>query len=1227
MALTLDDIRNSPSRRRFASMFAPASTSSGAAPSLGYLAPEDAQSRLAALGRTTLNTADTVATILDTPDAIFRGVLAGKPTSGFSFDSGDRVSGQELLEQYGFLNKNANPYFKFAAGLAAELALSPTAALTMPLRSLTMAGKAAKAAGILPDATLAAVKNLGGGSIEAGAELARKTWTGRRGYEFLGNLLPNTQRADNAIPKALSEDNLRIRPLIGQRQAQASVTLEDTVKASADPNAQKKVEDYLKLRGIDYDSVKGEKLGGAFGINYYGLHDPIVFNPKWAAPALDALDMAGQAIRWSPIARGLSAVGDKRVGGEYDTAEQFFRMRHSNELAKEAAQSRIAGAENAALVGDVTLSDGAKKMLGADSLNSEQGMKFLTRMFEGAQTASDMRLRSVIGPQAVDDIVNSWAKIRSDIYANASALGIKAANRKDIYGLLWSPRRAKEAAFGEYGSGLSRAVLTTQTLENEARKRYLMTPGGTVDIQEISQLPEVVQFVSEGDKSGLSVSQVGDAIKKFLDAKHGPRAADPRVRPFKTFVPEIDPSTGKAVTVPVLDEAGAPKLNKQGVPIQKVKYKTDEVVTKNQADKIARFMMRKDPRLPPDTMMFGESPLVRQANAIESQGRARVNAREIYRSMGEAALHAGAGMSANALPGAKLKPMHQAISEIAQKTGLTMNTKDGVASKTVQDLLKKQIAERNGIADWTQVNLSEYALPESVYNRLTRINDFFQVPRVAQSILSAFDQVTALFKGFALAFPSTKVRDIYSNTFLVWLEAGNPVDVVQGFRAAKAIVAGDYESAVELLKNVPGYNVTSAKALREKVIKDVAGTGVLQSLATNDLFTPNRTGEMNQLIPGSTPMRRGDWMKDMKIDGSRTPMQMLQDFFTVRGVRFPGQKFAATETRNAILNSSETASNYSDMVARLGGMFALMRQGVSADEAAKRMTAALVDYSSLGPLERSVLRRLLPWYAYNSRSAKYLLSELFTNPGGGYGVALRTSRLAGESDEDTYVPEALRQQLAIRVSDDWKPYLGIPQGTDTTTFLKDIDIPGVDFLNMLGRAPTTYGTLQSTAYNVAQQANPMIRSAFELATGEDSFSRRPLDQAVTPLDRIYRRAFNSKTVMNPLVRMAINTIPGPHQRLISVAGGLVDDRIPLQQRIAKQAFNSLAGLKLQDADPEWQLQDARRALAARMSGYMQDYTESYIPKDVLPQVPPEMMPDYMLFRTLGKQLREERKKK
>jgi hypothetical protein len=1205
---------------------------SESADGLGYLAPEETQSRLAALGRATLNTVDTAATVLDTPGAITRGILAGKPLSGFSFDSADRVSGQELLTQYGLLKKDDNPYYRYLTGLASEIVLDPFALANMPLRALGMGGKAAKAAGIIGDAPLAALSRMGGGDLAKGVEVARKTWTGRNAYQFLGDLMPTTRRAADGTPNVskalLTPDNLRIRPMVGQRSAQATTTLEETIKASADPNAFAKVKAYLDKKGIDYDSVKGEKLGGALSLDFYGLHKPLVWNPKGAAPYLDALDALGQAGRWSSLSRGVSALTNSKVNGEFKAADQFFELRNAARAASDEAAGRVKAGKNAALVNSVELPEPAQKLLGASSLNSTEGMRFLSRMYEGAQTVSDMRLKQAIGNNTIDSIVKNWDDIRTDMFTTAKSLGYKSQNMRDMFGLRFTPYRLREGAeFGEYGTGLSRTRYNTNTLHNQARERYLQTPGGVVERQDLSVLPEVAKFVKEGEQSNLSVSDIGDAVKRLVDTRHGPNAVDPRVVKFKTFVPKIDPTTGKAMTRPVIDPlTGVQKLNKQGVPVSKVVYDPTQVISKSKGDNIARFLMRKNPALPADLPMFSESPLVSQASAIDALSTAKSNAKEIYYSMGEAVIHAGAGRSANAIPGARLKPVDQAINEIAKATGLNVSNKTGVASDVVRDNLKQSIGRLHGIQNWQNINLSEYAIPETVYNRLTRVSDFYNSPRAQQGILDLFDQFTAVFKGFGLAFPSTKIRDIYSNGFLVWAETGSVDDTLFGFKAARAVVAGEYDTFAAIVKEeLPGYNRATVDAIKNKMVTDVSRTGVLKTLATNDVLTSNRTGELNQLVPGSAPMGRWDFFKEMKPDGSRSLGQIAADQFNLRGVQFPWQKYKGFQTTNAMLNASEKASEYSDVVARLGGMFALMRKGVSADEAATRITRALVDYSSLTGFERNVMRRLLPWYAYNSRAGAHIVNNLLSKPGGAYAQTLRASRLAGESDEDTYIPEALRQQLAVRVPDALKPYLGIPQNANTTTFFKDFDIPGVDTLNLLGRAPTTYGSVQSTASNLAQQANPLWRALYELGTGEDSFSRRPLDQAVTPLDRIYRRLSKSETSMNPLVRMVINTVPGPHQRLISVVGGMADDRIPMQQRAAKQLFNSLAGIKIQDVDPEWQLQDARRQLEGRLSGYMQDYTESYVPKKVLPQLPAELTPDYLLFRSLGKELRERRK--
>ena len=1241
----LSILASDPVRRRAieaTGLVAPATRASAAT-----LPDVQKQAMMSALARQAGGALDVVGKTIDTPGAIARGILAGDPASGFSWDSDRRVTGKELLEQYGYLNKNANPYFSAFSGLAAEIATDPLSIISGPLNALNKAGRAAKAAGILNYAQDAALASMG--IDKARDSLA----TGRAAYQFLGDLLP--------MGKAITKENARYRPLVGPRVAQATTTLEDTVKAATARAAElgtdtakplRDVQQYLAKQGVTYDAVKGEKLGGALGLNYFGLIDPIVMQAKspGALKALDILDAGGQMASWSAPARGFSAVFDQRVGGRSSSYDQLKNLAYSDVLKAEQASARVAGAKHVNLVASTVLSDEAQRLLGARSLNSEQGGDFLTRMFENVPTQGDMRLRTAIGTDKTDELIKSFSSLREGIKSQADELGMVSRRMRDPYGVEWSPRTAREADFRDYGRGLSKLTYYARSLENEARQKYLQTPGGTVDLRQINLLPKVQQFIREGEKSGLSVAEVGSEIKKFLDTKHcvdNPAARsylkslgleyDPRATPFKTFVPQRG-ADGKAILEPVLDAAGnpvmvaqknkgKPVLDAAGNPVMQPKLKPaisqGEVVSQGQAERIARFYMRKDLSIDSKVPMFSEHPLTSQARALVSQSKARANAKTAYSSLAEAAVHAGDGMGGNTLPGTRRKPLDQALNQVAGALGLKTSQATGSAAMSVQNILKQELARINNVAP-DAIKLSEWAIPEQVLERLTAVNDFYSRPRAQEDVMNVFGQIGQIFKGFLLAFPSRFTRDIYSNGYQIWTLVRNPADVAYGLQTASKILAGDTEQAAALLRQLPGYNIADSSKVKEQLVGDVARSGILQTLASSDLVTANRTAELNQLVPGITPQRGLDFIKELTPDGSRNPLQMVQDYFTFRGTRIPYvQKTAAGETRNALLNASQKLNDYTDAVSRLGGMLSLMKQGVSADEAARRVTEALVDYNSLTSIERNVFKTIFPWWSYSSRAGAYAAKELVRNPGGPYAQTLRAFNRFQESDEDTYVPEALRQQFAVRVPKAMEPYLRIPENANTTTFIRDVDIPGHDVISLFSPGPSAYQTAQSTMSNLVQQTNPLFQSVVELGTGQDLFSRRPLSQSDSSLDRIYKGLSGSKTNMDPLLRMGLELTPAP--RISGIFGGMMDSRIPLDQRAVKTLINTLTGIKLQTVDPAYQISDARRILGRELDPFMQSYTEEYIPRDKLPQVPPELLPKYLLFKSLGKDLREVRK--
>ena len=1175
------------------------------------------------VGRLVGGTLGTIGKVLDTPGAIARGVLAGKPLSGLGWSDESRISGEELLENYGLLGKKTGGWKRTLGGLAAEIFTDPLALVSGPAKALGAAGEIASLAGLMKHAPLAAAKVLG--------PAANTTRTGKGTIKFFNNLLTNGA--------ALTPGNLAVRPLVGPRVANNMLNIQQLISASPDPTkALRDVQVALKAKNMTMDSIKGQKLGGSlrFQVGEGKLIPPVMWSPrgKTAMSVLDAMDAAGNAFDWSPLARATSAVFDDRVNGRYNTLSQLGGLRRDARLRTNVGATSEAFTDHVLKVNRLALSPSAQKIVGGKDLNTQLGGEFLTRLYEGALVNSDKALINEIGQSRLDDIANSWEGFRTAERNEAKALGMVTRRYRSPFGIEWSPRKAAEAKFDDYAKGIGRKSYNARTLENEARKKYLNTPGGTYDLQLISRLPLVNKFVKEGAKSGISREQVGAEIKRFLDARHGTDsqagqaylksvglARDERINPFKLMVKQLDPATGKPILLP---QQGPLKLNKAGqlVPLKPRPVLTGEAIDLAQAEKIAGFMGRKNPNLAANVPMFGGHPSMMQASAVVSAATARTNAQHIYESLAEAAEWAGKKKSATSIAGNLRRPLDIAMVEAAKAAGLESKLAKKATEPMSHTLLREAIAKREG-KHVSEINLKEWSVQEEVLDRLTAAKDVFEVPRAMKELSQLLTTVNGIYKGFLLAFPATKTRDLYSNTYQVWAMTGSHTATLGGFSTAWKVVNGNTKDAsADLLRTIPAY--FGSKAPLDDLTRDVARTGILKTLSSSDLATSNRAANLNQLIPGMVPQKLSDFAKEMMPNGSRNEWEMAGDYFTFKDVRYPWQQHAATETKNSLLNASQKVNDFTDSVGRLGGMLALMSQGMAAEEAARKITAGLVDYGSLTLVEKSIFKTIFPWWSYQSRSGAWAAKEILQNPGGRYAQTLRGFNRIQESNETTYIPEALRQQFALAIPDWIKEKTGLGK-SDTTTFIKDFDISGHDVASLPVLGPTFYDAAQGTASNIAGQTNPLIRSAIELATGKDLFSKRPLREADSSLDKVYRGLTGSTGSLNPIVRQALNLIPSP--RWSGLAANYFDPRIPnTQTRAVKMAINTLFGVKLQDVDLQYQLSDARRMYEGQLGEVMRNQSIPFIPADKKLLLTPQQQRDYEMFQMYDKRLRAERKR-
>jgi hypothetical protein len=1118
------------------------------APSVA-ISPEEESSLMRTLYENTGGAIEFLGKVLDTPAAIGRGAMADQPLSEFGWGNENRISGEELLLNKGALKPTDPAWLKTAAGFATEIATDPLLWVSGPLKALGAGGKAARAAGILdkaPDAALAA-KGIAAASADSLTGRATSAWAKRLANDGLA-----------ATPETFS-----IRPLIGPRVAQNTTTLDDLVKfvdnGKPSRDAYNDVLNYLSKQGLRYDDVAYDTLGGTLGVGGGSVKIPGML------PALDALDYAGQKLAWNPVTRRMSQMFDGRVDDMYGAADQVEALKHSKYVEDALKDGRRTAARHAMTVSNIKLPPNAAAVLGSNTLLSEQGNNLLTRLFENTATASDRQLQRMIGPQ-LDDAIASWDAIRKNNVNLGTLLGMEVDNYSDLHHVLYSPRRASEADFEEYGSGLSRSLFNTRTLEQKARQEYLKTPGGTMDLREVSLLPIVDEFTRSGPSSKSTIGQVGKAIADYINAKHAPGSA-------------------------------AGKANRPA---------TQYLIGQDQGEKIASFLQRMDKRRPAGLPIFSEHPITAQARSAVGQGVSRANARFVYDTLAEHAVEASrSGLAGN------YRGMDVALSDVARATGLRMD--DGIADPLVQMNLAQAIGKRLG-KPASAIDLSQYSVSEQVTNRLLRIQSFYSSPRAQQEILDSLDSFTNLWKGFILAWPSRFVRDMYSNVFSQWLENGSVRDTVFGNSLAKHLLRGEYDKAYPLLQQLPKYShLPTSDAIRQAFTEDAAAAGVLQTLATSDLLSSSRSGNISQLVPGATPISRRAALSELGGNWG--------NFFQIKDTRFPWQSQSAYETLNPVLNASQKMSDFVDSVGRLGGYISLLRQGVAPNMAAERITRALVDYSSLTTLERNVFRRVFPWWAYNSRIGKYVVQHMAEQPGGLYGQTIRGMNTLQASNEDVYLPTAIRQQFGVRIPDELKPYLGISDIEGGETVLKNIDAAGVDVLSLFAPSWNWGEAASDTISNFAGQMTPMLKTPMEWAFDTDLFSKRPLNEAKTPLDKLYMAASNSPVPMNKYARGVINSIPGL-QRPISLFAGIATEELPFWEALSKQAINQVSGMSRADIEEPWIVNDLRRENARGLGKWTRTRTTKYVPEELMPFVPQGLLPRVALDKKLEKRAGE-----
>lgn len=980
-----------------------------------------------------------------------------------------------------------------------------------------------------------------------GYSQAAKTLTGRYTDDAFRRTLPEIAQSAGSPAAAAVPDAVKARPLLGPRLSRSMVSLDDLVRASDNQSdAMKRVQNYLDANNLRYDDIKDAPVGGAFG---FGFGEPsFVFTPPGSAKALDALDMLGQRIAWSaPVRRG-SAWFDKRMRGLTGVGAQIDMLRLAGLESEYVERQRDLLSRYLQNFSDA--SPATEAALGPGGLMGAKGNSMLTRSFESVPTQADSAL--LRNNPMVQRGVDEWDVLRDSMLKEAKDMGLIRRKYGDKYGVEFSPRYANEIVLAESaGSPTSRSIYNTRLEEGNARKGYLQVPGGTEELREISMLPFVREHARLKGDSPYSNQDIGQMIADYMEQKYGAK-----------------------------------------------------VIGIKQGTLMANFMRNLHPDLPANYPLFAEHPLNAQARRVINHGRNVANARFLFDKLAEQAVQA----YPSTLVGGGWRSLDSALLDVARQAGLRIDRKTGAVSKDAVRQVVDRIAARLPHVKRSTIDISKYAIPQTVYDRLMRVNDVFNSPKAWRDVWGLFEGMTTLFKSFILAWPSRHVRDAYSNALSVWLETGDASRTLRGMWTASQFLGQNFDAAVPELRRIPQYaKLASDEDVRRAFQNDAGRTGILSTLSSSDLLSARQQAGLSELVPGSTPVRISDAVRELVPDGSRNPLQMVRDFATIQNIR------GSFQTRNPLLNASQKINDANDSIARLGGFIALMQSGVAPDVAAKRIIDALVDYSSTTDIERNVFKVIFPWWTYSSRAGSYVFRHMLENPGGRYAQLVRTMNTLQQGEGEEYIPSRLKQQFAVRIPDELLPYIGRTPSDEVTTYLRNFDVPAAGQVQTLAFSPSGLDVAE-TMQNLAQQAHPLIRTIGELVSDTDFFSGRPLSESVTPLDRIYQSLFGTQRRLSPVTKAVIQNIPGL-QRPISLIGGLTDRRIPdFRERVAKQVVNQISGFGETDVDENYRDSDIIAKGQKNLKGWTSSKNIDFIPEELKPEVPENLMRQYLFIQ-------------